>query len=224
MRLFVTGTDTDVGKTRLTAALAALFVARGERPTVVKIVQTGLAAGVPGDAAEAAGLAGCAGLELARFGLAADPWSAALAEGASPLDGAVLARRIEAIPAPAIVEGAGGAAVPINAHESLAGVAARTSCDAVVAVGMRLGCINHALLTLAYLEAQRVPVRGVVLVDRWRASSPDERANVERALAARTPILGHIEHDLDARRSVANAAATLNRSHFLDSEKVKTRV
>jgi dethiobiotin synthetase len=86
-----------------------------------------------------------------------------------------------------------------------------------------LGCINHALLTLAYLEAHGMPLRGAVLVDRWRASSPDERANVERALAGRAPILGHIEHDLDARRSVANAAATLSRSHSFAAEKVETR-
>jgi dethiobiotin synthase len=223
VRLFVTGTDTDAGKTRVTAALAALCVARGERPTIVKAVQTGLAPGVPGDAAEAADLAGCAALELARFRLAADPWSAALAEGALPLDAATLARRIDAIPAPAIVEGAGGAAVPINAHETLTTVAARASCAAVVATGMRLGCISHTLLTLAYLEAHGVPVRGVVLVDRWRSSTMDERANVERALAGRAPILGVIEHDLDARRSVADAAALLATSPSLELEKVETR-
>lgn len=223
MRLFVTGTDTDVGKTRLTAALAALFVRRGERPTIVKMVQTGLAAGAPGDAAEAAGLAGCASLELARFRLAADPWSAALAEGAIPLDAATLARRIEAVPAPAIVEGAGGAAVPINAHETLTTVAARASCAAVVAVGMRLGCISHTLLTVAYLEAHGVPVRGVVLVDRWGSSSAAERANVERALAERVPVVGTIEHDPEPRRSVANAAAILTDLASFDLAKAETR-
>lgn len=223
MRLFVTGTDTDVGKTRLTAALAAMFVARGECPTIVKMVQTGLPPGAPGDAAEAADLAGCASLELARFRLAADPWSAALAESAPPLDGATLARRIAEVPVPAIVEGAGGAAVPINAHETLTSVAARAACAAVVAVGLRLGCISHALLTLAYLESHGVPVGGVVLVDRWRSSSAGERANVERALAARAPVLGYVAHDLEARRSVANAAAVLARSHFFAREKVETR-
>ena len=129
MRLFVTGTDTDVGKTRVTAALAAAYVARGERPTIVKAVQTGLAPGVPGDAHEAAELAGCAALELARFRLASDPWSAALAEGAAPLDAATLAARIERVDGRAIVEGAGGAAVPINGDETLTTVAARASCD-----------------------------------------------------------------------------------------------
>lgn len=209
MRLFVTGTDTDVGKTRVTAALAAACVARGERPTIVKAVQTGLRPGVPGDAAEAGALAGCAALELARFRLAADPWSAALAEDAAPLDAATLAARIEAVASPAIVEGAGGAAVPINATETLTDVAARTSCAAIVVVGLRLGCISHTLLTLEYLGARGIAVRGVVLVDRWRASAAEECTRVERALAGRAAILGLIEYDLDAPRSVARAAALL---------------
>jgi dethiobiotin synthetase len=223
MRLFVIGTDTDVGKTRVTAALAALFVARGERPTIVKAVQTGLEPGVDGDAAEAGALAGCASLELARFSLPADPWSAALAENAELLDSATLARQIEAVPSPVIVEGSGGAAVPLNADETLATVVAQTSCEAVVAVGLRLGCISHALLTLAYLSAHGVPVRGVVLVERWRATGADERVRVERAIKKHAPVIGLIEYDLDARRSVARAATLLASSPAMHLDKVGTR-
>jgi dethiobiotin synthetase len=223
MRLFVVGTDTDVGKTRVTAALAAMFVARGERPTIVKAVQTGLAPGVDGDAAEAGLLAGCASLELARFALPADPWSAALADNAAPPSAVTLARHIEAVPSPVIVEGSGGAAVPINADETLTTVAAQTSCEAVVVVGLRLGCISHALLTLAYLSAHGVRVRGVVLVERWRATGPDERARIERAIKKHATILGLIEYDLDARRSVAGAATLLASSPALQLDKVGTR-
>ena len=223
MRLFVIGTDTDVGKTRVSAALAAAFVRRGERPTIVKVVQTGLQPGVLGDAAEAAALAGCAFLELARFRLAADPWSAALAEDATPLDARMLARQIEEVPGPVIVEGAGGAAVPINANDTLTTVAARTSCEAVVVVGVRLGCISHALLTLAYLSSHGVPVRGVVLVERWRGTDRDERARVVRAIARYATILGLIEHDRDARRSVGLAATLLGSPLSLNLDKVGTR-
>lgn len=221
MRYFITGTDTDVGKTRVTAAVAAAFVTGGERPTIVKAVQTGLAPGEPGDAAEAAALAGCTALEFARFRLPADPWSAALAEHAPPLDAAALAARIEAVPGPAVVEGAGGAAVPLNATETLADALARTSCAAIVVAGLRLGCISHTLLTLAYLGARGIPVRGVVLVDRWRASAAEERARVERAVAPHATILAFIEHDHDAVRSVARAAALLGPALTLD--KVGTR-
>lgn len=223
MRLFVFGTDTDVGKTRVTAALAAASVARGDRPTIVKAVQTGLAPGMAGDAAEAGALAGCSWLEFARFRLPADPWSAALAEDAPLLDAAALAARIDGVPSPAIVEGAGGAAVPINAHETLADVAARTSCAAVLATGLRLGCISHTLLTLAYLAARRIPLCGVVLVERWQPVAAEERAGVERALAGHATILGCIAHDLDARRSVARAATLLGPALALDPQKVETR-
>jgi dethiobiotin synthetase len=223
MRFFVTGTDTDVGKTRVTAALAAAFVARGERPTIVKAVQTGLVPGAAGDAAYAAALAGCTSLEFARFRLAADPWSAAVAEDAAPLDAATLARRIESVAAPVIVEGAGGAAVPINASETLTTVAALTSCEAVVVAGLRLGCISHALLTLAYLAQHGVPVRGVVLVERWNATTTDERARVVRPIAQRATILGLVEHDLDAARSVAHAARLLSASLSLAPDKVGSR-
>ena len=223
MRLFVTGTDTDVGKTRVAAALAAALVARGERPTIVKAVQTGLAPGTDGDAAEAAALAGCASLELARFRLAADPWSAALAEGAPPLDASVLARRIEDVAGPVIVEGAGGAAVPLNATETMATLAALTSCEAIVVAGLRLGAISHTLLTLEYLAAHGVRVRGVVLVERWHAIDADERARFARPISSRAPLLGLIEHDLDARRSVSRAAQFLDTSLALDPDKVGSR-
>jgi dethiobiotin synthase len=223
MRLFVTGTDTDVGKTRVTAALAAALVALGERPTVVKAVQTGLEPDASGDAAEAAALAGCSALECARFRLAADPWSAALAESAAPLDAATLARRIEAVPGPLVIEGAGGAAVPLNATETLATVAALTSCEAVVVAGLRLGAISHTLLTLEYLAAHGVRLRGVVLVERWCATGADERARFTRSVANRAPILGLVEYDLDARRSVSLAARLFASSLSLDLDKVGTR-
>jgi dethiobiotin synthase len=211
MRLFVTGTDTDVGKTRVTAAFAAMCVARGESPTIVKAVQTGLAPGVPGDAAQAGALAGCAALEFARYRLPADPWSAAEAENAPLLDAGQLARRIEAVAGTVIVEGAGGAAVPINPDQTIATVMARTSCAAVVVTGMRLGCISHTLLTLAYLEAHGVPVHGVVLVERWGPCDPGERARISGAIETRAPILALIEYDLDAPRSVARAATLLDK-------------
>ena len=213
MRYFITGTDTDVGKTRLTAALAAALIQAGHTPTIVKPVQTGLPPNVPGDAAEAAALAGCAARELARFALPADPWSAARAENAEPLRCAALVDQLEAIPGELIIEGAGGIAVPLNAHtETLAHVAADLHAEAIVAVGLRLGCINHTLLTLDYARTAGVRVAGVVLVERWRTYTPAEREDIVRPIARRTRILGLIDHDPNAQRSVAQGAAMLRRA------------
>jgi dethiobiotin synthetase len=207
LRLFVTGTDPNVGKTRVTAAVARAFVMGGEWPTIMKLVQTGLAGNAPGDAAEAGALAGCPFVELARFARPADPRSASLAGQCEPLDAATLAGRLEAFADPLIVEGAGGAAVPLNSRESLADVVAHARCDALVAVGLRLGCINHALLTLDYLAARGVVVRGVVFVERWEPMDDAYRADVERTLTGRAPLLGVVAHDGDTPRSVAPAAA-----------------
>lgn len=207
MRFFVTGTDTDVGKTRVSAAVARGLRNAGLRPTIVKLVQTGLPPEVPGDAAEAAALSGCEARELARFALAADPWNAALAAGAAPLEASDLAAQLDAFADPLVIEGSGGAAVPLNERETLAYVAARARCEAILVVALRLGCINHALLTLAYLDAHEITVRGAVFVERRQPSDGAYGAQVRRALDAHVALLGLLPYDLDAARSVSRSAA-----------------
>jgi len=220
VRLYVVGTDTGVGKTRVTAVLAhALSAADGVRSTtIVKLVQTGLAAGVAGDAEDAATLAragrglGAARLawrELARFREPADPWNAALAEGAEPLGIEPLRAALEAIAGDLIVEGSGGAAVPLDASHSISDVARAAGCDAVLVIGLRLGCINHALLTLGYLERIGMPVRGAITTEAFGPVSDAYRHQVERALVAKVPQTRHIAWDCDAARSVVRAAAGL---------------
>jgi dethiobiotin synthetase len=207
MRLYVTGTDTDIGKTRVTAALAKAFAL----PAIVKLVQTGVPPQADGDALHAARLAGCEAFELARYALPADPWNAALAEGAEPPVAAQLASELDALGMPFVAEGAGGAAVPLNARESISDVAALANCQAVIAVGLRLGCISHALLTLDYLQARGIAVRGAILTERWGSVGVDYRAQVERALAGRLDILAFMPYDEHAGRSVAAAAEALRR-------------
>ncbi len=206
MRFFVTGTDTGVGKTRVTAAIASALVARNVRPTVVKLVQTGLAPGACGDASCAAALAGCEFQELARFRLVGDPWNAALAAGCEPLEAGAVAAQLDAFQDPLVVEGSGGVAVPLNERETIAYVAARAQCEAIVVVGLRLGCINHALLTLAYLATHEVTVRGAVFVEAWEPTGETYRREVRRVLEAHVSLLGVMPYDADAARSVASAA------------------
>ena len=206
MRFFVTGTDTDVGKTRITAAVARALVDDGARPTIVKLVQTGLLPDAVGDAAIAGSLAGCDAYELARFALPSDPWSAALDAAAQPLEATALAAELDTLPEPLVIEGSGGAATPLNEREVIAAVAAREHCETILVVALRLGCINHALLTLAYLETHAMTVRGAVLVDRWQPTDEPYRNQVRRALDAHVSLLGVVPFDTDAARSVANAA------------------
>ncbi|MDQ6823043.1 MAG: dethiobiotin synthase [Candidatus Eremiobacteraeota bacterium] len=206
-RYLVTGTDTDVGKTRVSAALALALRTCGHSPAVVKLVQTGVRPGEPGDAARAGALAGCAFRELARFSKAADPWSAALADGEPALRAADLQHMLAGIPGALVVEGAGGLAVPINASQSIATVAQLAGLSVVVAVGLRLGCINHALLTMALCEQLGISVAGGVLVDRWERSEETYVGDVIRALQGKLKILGIVPFEPDERASVEAAAA-----------------
>lgn len=215
--VFVTGTDTGAGKTRIAAALARAYVLHGRQPTIVKLVQTGLERGVDGDAAIAARLAGCASRELVRYRLPADPWSAALAETATPPTVDELTRALRTVEPPLVVEGTGGAAVPLNAQESLIDVAVRAGLDVVTVVGLRLGCVNHALLTVKLLRSSGCVHRGFVLT----ASSgpvPDRYvADVCRIIAPYDAILAVVPFDGDAQRNTDRAARLMLQSSLIGS-------
>ncbi len=195
MRLLVTGTDTDVGKTRVTARVAATLRAAGRAPTIVKLVQTGVANDAPGDAQWAGSAAGCAYSESARFQRATDPWSAALAEDKPPPTVAGLCASLPARPRSVVAEGSGGLAVPLNAHETFVDFARAARLDVIVTVGLRLGCINHALLTLLACSQAGVSVVGAVLVDRWNLRDPEYHRDVVRILGGKTRIVDELSYN-----------------------------
>jgi dethiobiotin synthetase len=200
-RIFITGTDTDVGKTYVTSAFATAL--RLQLPpaaliTIVKPVQTGLEEGKPGDARQAFAEAKGAQIfarELRRYQKAADPYSAALAEGQVPPRADELAAELAQIEGSIVVEGSGGAACPLNDTETMADIASAARLSVVIVVGLRLGCINHALLTAEYLRSKKCWIAGAVLVDRWQRSSDDYRADVERALIRDVNVIATLDHD-----------------------------
>ncbi|HTX58483.1 MAG TPA: dethiobiotin synthase [Verrucomicrobiae bacterium] len=208
-RYFVTGTDTDVGKTRVAAALALALRLAGHAPTVVKLVQTGLPHGEPGDAARAGALAGTPFLEAVRFAAAADPWSAALAEHRPPVRALELADFVRSRRGPLVAEGSGGIMVPLGPGEHLGHAVALACLPTIVAVGLRLGCLNHALLTAELCERLGIPLAGAVLVERWGAVEPAYRDDVARALQGKLRILGMMPFAADEAHAVANGARML---------------
>ncbi|GAC1395301.1 MAG: hypothetical protein NVSMB59_12560 [Vulcanimicrobiaceae bacterium] len=145
-----------------------------------------------GDAARAEGR--YASRELCRFALPADPWAAALAERREPPRAAALAHAALAFQGGGaaarhlVIEGSGGVAVPLNATETLVDVALQLDTRAVLVVGLRLGCINHALLSLEYLARRGMAVACIALAEPWAAVDDDYRRQVERALTAKTPV------------------------------------
>lgn len=205
-RYFVTGTDTDVGKTRVVATLALALRRAGMTPTVVKLVQTGLAADAPGDAARAGDLAGVRHRELARFEKPADPWSAARAQGAPALGAGALAAALDAIEGPLVVEGAGGIMVSLNATEHTGHVVAAAKLEAVIAIGLRLGCLNHTLLTLRLCDELRIPVAGGVLVERRQCDDGGYVDDVTHVLQGKLRLFGILPFEPDEAEAVADGA------------------
>jgi dethiobiotin synthetase len=207
-RYFVTGTDTDVGKTRVAAALALALKRGGDAPTIVKLVQTGATPQEEGDAQRAARLAGVRHVEIARFEKPADPWSAAVAQGCEPLRARVLADELAGIGGALVVEGVGGMLAPLNVDEHLGHVASLAKLEMILTVGLRLGCLNHALLTLRLCRELELPVAGAVLVERWAPTDHAYRTDVARVLQEKVRIFG-IQAFAPAERESVETGAKL---------------
>ena len=175
--VLVTGTGTEVGKTVVTAALAALVRGRGSDVAVVKPTQTGLLAGEPGDVDEVRRLVGddLVTHELLRLRDPLSPEAAARRESVDLPPVAVHARRVAEIATGhdvTLVEGAGGLLVRLDGRGgTLAdlGTALRykgVSCGVVLVASAGLGVLSTAALTAEALAARSLPLLGVV-VGSW---------------------------------------------------------
>lgn len=167
--LLVTGTGTGVGKTVVTAALAALGVAAGRRVAVLKPAQTGVGPAEPGDLDEVRRLVGRAVTcrELARFRDPLAPATAARRAGAAPVTPATVAaatRELAATHDLVLVEGAGGLLVPLDADGgTLADVATILGAPVLVVAAAGLGTLNHAALTVDALRSRGLACPGLVV-------------------------------------------------------------
>jgi dethiobiotin synthetase len=199
--LFVTGTDTDVGKTVLSAALLAAMAGAGEPIAAHKPAVTGLD-GQPSDAPNIDGhaavswppahellgaAAGMAPADVAprRYGPAVSPQLAAELAG-EPLDRRELLAAAAEVAASAvreehtlIVEGAGGLLSPLATELTVCDLAVALKLPLLIAARPGLGTVNHALLTLQAARAAGLSVRAVVLTPWPERPSRLERYNRE---------------------------------------------
>jgi dethiobiotin synthetase len=194
--LVVSGTGTDVGKTVVTAAVAALAASSGLRVAVVKPVQTGEPPGPSGDLDTVRRLSGVTETyELARFADPLSPEAAARAAGLPPLDLAGAAVFVKQLDADLIlIEGAGGLLVRYDgAGSTIADLAAMLSAPVLVVTTSGLGTLNHTALTLEALSRRRLRLAGVV-IGAWPADPGlADRANViDLAVIAGGPLAGAI--------------------------------
>ena len=177
--IFVTGTDTGAGKTVAACALLRRWSAQGVRAVGMKPVAAG--ANDASDDVTALAAAGNVEAPLA----ARNPF--AFAPAIAPDLGQIRAAYVElaARADRVVVEGAGGVWVPLDARRDMLDIAASLSLPVLLVVALRLGCLNHALLS-----AHAIAARGLVLAG-WVANLVDPNmsridANVQ-ALAARLP-------------------------------------
>lgn len=185
--LFVTGTDTGVGKTVVAASIAAALRARGISVRAVKPVLTGLdVPPSPGWAHDHELLARATGLradEVApvRFGPPVSPHLAAQLSGralaCAELEGAV--RDAAAVADAVVVEGVGGLLVPLWGSYDVRAFARSLELPVVVAARPSLGTINHTLLTLEAARAAGLEVTAVVLTPWPGAPDLVQRSNLQ---------------------------------------------
>ena len=217
--LFVTGTDTEVGKTHISAALLYWCGQQGWRSAGFKPVAAGLDA--DGGNEDIHNLRAASSLALTvqevgplQFQAACAPHIAAALEGRTiPLASLVLkARALAARSDVLVVEGVGGFCVPLGPEGDTADLVVALGYPVVLVVGLRLGCINHALLTAEAIRARGLPLMG------WVANTVDPQmahlqANVdtlreELQRRHKVPCLGVVPRLVDA--SPAAAAAYLD--------------
>lgn len=217
--VFVTGTDTGVGKTYAAAALVRAIAGRGVRVAPMKPIAAGTVKTDHGEANEdTAILARAAGLDAASWAdvtpvllkAAMAPHIAAAREGRT-IDLAPVLRARERLAARAeflVVEGVGGFAVPLADGLDTIDLARALGYPVVMVVGLRLGCLNHALLTAAAVRGAGLPLAGWIANDLDpRMDGADENvAALDARLAA--PRLGRLPWS-----PVANPAAS---ARFLD--------
>ena len=181
MIIAITGTNTDVGKTVATAAIAAVLKRRGVDVVAAKPIQTGEAPG-QGDAAAVEKLAGVATFERWRYPEPLAPNLAARRAGIQTPSLDEVAEWVRSLDAPGrvvLVEGAGGLLVRLADDYTLADIAKATGAPLVVVTSLGLGSLNLAELTCAQARGMGLEVLG--LIGGSMPDNPDlpTRLNVE---------------------------------------------
>lgn len=230
--LFVTGTDTGIGKTRVTAGLVRALNARGCRAAGLKPVVSGVLpaaqlADRQGDTGrwwedlDALAQAGGPAMSdearaVMRLDVPASPHFAAEQQGLAirmedlldGVRGTVGATALEF----AVIEGVGGFCVPLGPGLDMAQFAQALGLPVLLVVGLRLGCINHALLTAEAIRSRGLALAGWVAnggIDVHYAFGPETIATLEERLAlpcsARIGVLPPA--DAESVRSAAGRAA-----------------
>jgi dethiobiotin synthetase len=223
--VFITGTDTGVGKTLVASALVTCLIQRGIDVGVMKPIETGVSPSLKTQSD---------GLQLRRaadshdpivevspyvFRLPVAPLSAAPAEGTTVRVATILQafRALCQKHAFMMVEGVGGVYVPITQSLSILDLIYRIKLPAVVIGQSGLGGINHALLTLHALHLRKIPIVALVLNQHQPVNTKTARmqeqstVNLLRRLAG-VPVIGPLPYSSDVNRNANEGLVRLART------------
>jgi dethiobiotin synthetase len=201
MSYFITGTDTGVGKTLISRALLYAFAAQGKRVSGFKPVAAGCDEDEHNDDAKALRAASSMPLTYGQvnpycFRHAIAPHLAARHSGVRIELKRILTsyHELAGQSDEVIVEGAGGFLVPLNDKQNTADLAVELKLPLIIVVGMRLGCLNHALLTERAILEYQLECAGWV-ANVTDAGMPALQENIE-ALRERiaAPLLGVVPY------------------------------
>lgn len=207
---FITGTDTDAGKTVATCQLLRSFAAAGLRAVAMKPVASGCVwqdGVLVNTDAQAHALAGNVPVDLQlanpyRFEPAISPHLAARAAGVSVSLPYLLdcAKRLQAQADVVLIEGAGGWYAPLCDDLTMADLAVEFAAPVILVVGMRLGCLNHALLSAQAIAARGLPLAGWIAneIDPGMACRQENLDWLSAHLPA--PLLAEIPYQTGAER------------------------
>jgi dethiobiotin synthetase len=198
--LFVTGTDTGIGKTFVASLLVKQLADRGYSIKVSKPVETGCRKDDSGEliAPDAESLLRSSGNmqsihEAApyRFSAPAAPSVAAELESVE-IDTKALCKELRKIAGSCdllVVEGAGGLMVPLSANSVFADLCQEIAASSLLVIGSRLGCINHALLSLEVMDRRELPIAGYVFNDLFAEKYSGEQVSYSEALSTNREVL-----------------------------------
>ncbi len=196
MNLFLTGTDTGVGKTFTTALLTRALREAGLGTIALKPLCSGERSDVEILRAASGNTLSLDETNPIWLQAPAAPLVAAKLENRTlSLDPLIdWFRKLSSKHSSLLVEGAGGWLVPITDTETLADFAVRLGLPVIPVVANRLGCINHALLTIESIRARSLPCPGIILNHLTPAADIAQRTNAQ-ILAHHTQILLEIHPD-----------------------------
>ena len=205
---FITGTDTEIGKTFVACALLHAFRRTGVTALAMKPIAAGFdEQGVNEDVerllAASSFAAPRALVNPYGFRAAIAPHIAAEEEGRTIelLHIAASLTKLQTMADVVLVEGVGGFCVPLGAGGDTADLASLLGLPLILVVGMRLGCINHALLTQQAIAARGLPLAGWVAnrIDPAMSRFSENLAALQARLPA--PLLGVVEHGTTPERA-----------------------